>query len=185
MQTNSVYNQHHVYFVTSNDSGLIWPSAVTNTSDRNMTNLWLWNCVCNPWKLSRINTFHSTRKYSEFFKVWVNLSLNWPCFFSRWNLICVNFFRCLACDCNYRDEKLCNVSKADCIARDIAFKAQKLLEVSEVFWSFTCIFKSKSLCTQSRLTKSEGRNIKLRCYCESRNSNSGTSNVFSETTPWL
>ena len=119
MQTNSVYNQHHVYFVTSNDSGLIWPSAVTNMSDRNMTNLWLWNCVCNPWKLSRINTFHSTRKYSEFFKVWVNLSLNWACFFSRWNLIRVNFFRCLACDCNYHDEKLCNVSKADCIARDI------------------------------------------------------------------
>ena len=28
----------------------------------------------------------------------------------------VNFF--IARDCNYRDEKLCNVSKADCIARD-------------------------------------------------------------------
>ena len=27
-------------------------------------------------------------------------------------------FRCLARDCNYRDEKLCDVSKADCIARD-------------------------------------------------------------------
>ena len=56
----------------------------------------------------------------------------------------------------------------------------KLLEVAEVFWSFTCIFKSKLLCAQSRLTKSEGRNIKLRCYRESRNSNSGTSNVSSE-----
>ena len=36
-----------------------------------------------------------------------------------------------------------------------SFKAQKLLEISEVFWSFTCISKS-ILCTQSGLTKSEG-----------------------------
>ena len=43
-------------------------------------------------------------------------------------------FRCLARDCNYRDEKLCDVLKADCVARDyIAFKAQKLLEVSGSF----------------------------------------------------
>ena len=44
-------------------------------------------------------------------------------------------FRCLAHDCNYRDEKLCDILKADCIARDyiIAYKAQKLLAVSEVF----------------------------------------------------
>ena len=27
-------------------------------------------------------------------------------------------FCCLARDCNYRDEKLCDVSKADCIAED-------------------------------------------------------------------
>ena len=27
-------------------------------------------------------------------------------------------FRCLAHDCNYHDEKLCDVLKADCIARD-------------------------------------------------------------------
>ena len=57
----------------SNGSRLIWRSAVTNMCDRNMTNLWLWNCFRNPWKLSRINTFYSTGKYSEFFKVWVNL----------------------------------------------------------------------------------------------------------------
>ena len=65
-----------------------------------------------------------------------------------------------------------------------SFKAQKLLEISEVFWSFTCISKS-ILCTQSGLTKSEGRNIKLRCYCKSQTSNSGTSNVFSKKKPWL
>ena len=48
---------------------------------------------------------------------------------------------CLACDCNYHDEKLCDVSKADCIAQDCILFS-KLLEVSEVFLSFTCIFKS-------------------------------------------
>ena len=66
-----------------------------------------------------------------------------------------------------------------------SFKAQKLLEISEVFWSFTCISKS-ILCTQSGLTKSEGRNIKLRCYRKSQKSNSGTSNVFNKKKkPWL
>ena len=35
-------------------------------------------------------------------------------------------FRCLARDCNYRDEKLCDVSKADCIARDIHILLSKL-----------------------------------------------------------
>ena len=35
-------------------------------------------------------------------------------------------FRCLARDCNYRDEKLCDVSKADCIARDIHMLLSKL-----------------------------------------------------------
>ena len=62
----------------------------------------------------------------------------------------------------------CFKSRLHCRRLYIAFKAQKLLKVSEVFWSFTCIFKSKLLRTQSRLTNSEGRNIKLRCYCEWR-----------------
>ena len=59
----------------SNDFGLIWSTAVTNTSVHVMTNLWLWNCVCDPWKLSRNNGFYPTRKYyTAFFKVWANLS---------------------------------------------------------------------------------------------------------------
>ena len=58
----------------------------------------------------------------------------------------------------------CFKSRLHCTRLYIAFKAQKLLKVSEVFWSFTCIFQSKLLCTQSHLTKSEGQNIKLRCY---------------------
>ena len=63
----------------------------------------------------------------------------------------------------------CFKSGLHCRRLYIAFKAQKLLEVSDVFWSFPCIYKWKLLCTQSRL--------KLRCYRESRNSNSGSSNV--------
>ena len=47
----------------------------------------------------------------------------------------------------------CFKSGLHCTRLYIAFKAQKLLEVSEVFCSFTCIFKSKLLCTQSHLTK--------------------------------
>ena len=55
-----------------------WPpawqrSAVTHTSVGNITNLWLWNCVRDPWKLPRNKGFNSTTKYSAFFKVWVNL----------------------------------------------------------------------------------------------------------------
>ena len=44
------------------------------------------------------------------------------------------------------------------------FLFSKLLNVSAVFWSFRCIFKSKLLCKQSRPIKSKGQNIKPRCY---------------------
>ena len=151
-----------------------------------MTNLWLWNYDRNPWKLSGIDTFYFTRKYSRNLKfelisrkiglvflrdgTWYTWTFSLP---STWvQLPWWKIVRCFK-------------SGLHCTRLYIALKAQKLLEVSEVFWSFTCIFKSKLLCTQSRLTKSEGRKIKLRCYRESRNSNSGTSNVFSETTPRL
>ena len=39
-------------------------------------------------------------------------------FFFAMELDTRELFRCLARDRNYRDEKLCDVSKADCIARD-------------------------------------------------------------------
>ena len=44
------------------------------------------------------------------------------------------------------------------------FLFSKLLDVSAVFWSFRCIFKSKLLCKQSRPIKSKGQNIKPRCH---------------------
>ena len=44
------------------------------------------------------------------------------------------------------------------------FLFSKLLDVSAVFRSFRCIFKSKLLCKQSRPIKSKGQNIKCRCY---------------------
>ena len=44
------------------------------------------------------------------------------------------------------------------------FLFSKLLDVSAVFWSLRCIFKSKILCKQSHPIKSKGQNIKCRCY---------------------
>ena len=44
------------------------------------------------------------------------------------------------------------------------FLFSKLLDVSAVFWSFRCIFKSKILCKQSHPIKSKGQNIKCRRY---------------------
>ena len=44
------------------------------------------------------------------------------------------------------------------------FLFSKLLDVSAVFRSFRCIFKSKLLRKQSRPIKSKGQNIKCRCY---------------------
>ena len=124
-----------------------------------MTNLLLWNCFRDPCKLSWNNGFHSTRKFSVFFKVWglEIISRKSLLFLPWWNMIRVNVFCCLARDCNYCDVmKTCAmlISKADCIARDkILFS--KLLDVSEV---------SKLFCTQSHLVKNKGRNIKRRCY---------------------
>ena len=154
-------------FVTSNNSGIIWSSAVTNTSVCNMTNLWLWNCVRDPWKLSGNNGFYSTRKYSATFKVWVNLSYQKLVFFEggdgtwyAWTFSLPSAWLQLPWWKIVRYFK----SGLHSTRLYIAYKAQKLLAVSEVFWSLTCIFKSQLLCTQSLLTKSEGRNIKLRCY---------------------
>ena len=74
-------------------------------------------------------------------------------------------FRCLARHCNYHEEKLCTVSKADYIARDyiyiymyIAFKAhRKPLEVSEVFWSFTCVYSNRNFYVRNLFSqKAEG-----------------------------
>ena len=47
-------------------------------------------------------------------------------------------FRCLAHDCNYLDEKLCDVSKADCIALDYILLSKlisswRFLKFSETF----------------------------------------------------
>ena len=51
-------------------------------------------------------------------------------------MLLMNFFCCLARDCNYRDEKLpMLISKANFIARDIILFS-KLLDVSEVFETF-------------------------------------------------
>ena len=50
------------------------------------------------------------------------------------------------------------ISKADCFARDYILFS-KLLEVSEVFQSFTCVFKWKPLRMQSQLTSDKQWNL--------------------------
>ena len=96
-----------------------------------MTNLLLWNCFRNPLKLSWNNGLNSTRKFSAFFKVrglWESLL-----FLPRWNMIRVNFFCCLARECNYCDENLRDVnfkSGLYCRRENIVFKAPGR------FWSF-------------------------------------------------
>ena len=100
----------------SNGSRLIWPSAITNMCDRNMTNLWLWIAfaILENFRESipfiLLGNVASSLKF-ELISRKIGLD-----FYSRWNLMRVNFF--VARDCNYRDEKLWDVSKADCIARD-------------------------------------------------------------------
>ena len=92
----------------SNGSRLIWPSAITNMCDRNMTNLWLWIAFA---------ILENFRESIPFILLGnIASSLKFELVSSRWNLMRVNFF--VAHDCNYRDEKLWDVSKADCIARD-------------------------------------------------------------------
>ena len=92
----------------SNGSRLIWPSAITNMCDRNMTNLWLWIAFA---------ILENFRESIPFILLGnIASSLKFEFVSSRWNLMRVNFF--VARECNYRDEKLWDVSKADCIARD-------------------------------------------------------------------
>ena len=43
---------------------------------------------------------------------------NWSFLRGAMELDTRELFRCLAHDCNYHDEKLCDILKADCIARD-------------------------------------------------------------------
>ena len=95
----------------------------------------------------------------------------------------VNFF--VARDCNYRDEKLWDISRADCVARDYILLSKlrsswRFLKFSEALH----VHSNRNCYVRNHVSqKSKGRNIKLRCYCESQNSYSGTRNVFSETTP--
>ena len=103
-----------------------------------MTNLWLWNYDRNPWKLSGIDTFYSTRKYSRNLKfelnsrkiglvllrdgTWYTWTFSLP---STWvQLPWWKIVRCFK-------------SGLHCTRLYIALKAQKLLEV---FWSFLKLY---------------------------------------------
>ena len=133
-----------------------------------MTDLWICvHALCPPWEISRDNGSNSTRKFAHSlkFEVFEIISLIGLVFSTMAHYTC-ELFCCLACDCNYRDEKLCDVnftSRLFC-TRQILFS--KLLDVLEVFWNFTVMYiQIETLCAQSLLIKSKGRNIKWRCYC--------------------
>ena len=57
-------------------------------------------------------------------------------FLPRWNMIHVNFFCCLARDCNYRDENLHDVNFKSGLYCTRKTLFSKLLDVSEVFETF-------------------------------------------------
>ena len=57
-------------------------------------------------------------------------------FLLRWNMIHVNFFCCLARDCNYRDENLHDVNFKSGLYCTRKTLFSKLLDVSEVFETF-------------------------------------------------
>ena len=118
----------------SDDSGLIWPSAVTNMSVCNMTNLWLWNCIPNPWKLSSNNVFILVGNIVHSLKFELISCKIGLVFFFTMELDMRELFHCQAYDCNYHDEKLCNVSKADCIARDYILYCFQSSEALRGFW---------------------------------------------------
>ena len=124
----------------SNGSRLIWPSAITNMCDRNMTNLWLWIAfaILENFRESipfiLLGNVASSLKF-ELISRKIGLD-----FYSRWNLMRVNFF--VARDCNYRDEKLWDVSKADCIARDYI-----LLSKLRSSWRFLKFSEALRVCS--------------------------------------
>ena len=103
-----------------------------------MTDLWICvHALCPPWEISRDNGSNSTRKFAHSlkFEVFEIISLIGLVFSTMEHYTC-ELFCCLACDCNYRDEKLCDVnftSRLFC-TRQILFS--KLLDVLEVFWNF-------------------------------------------------
>ena len=60
-------------------------------------------------------------------------------FFSAMEPDLRELFHCQAYDCNYRDDKLCDVSKADCIARDYIYCFQRS-EALRGFWSLLKLY---------------------------------------------
>ena len=93
-----------------------------------MTDLWICvHALCPPWEISRDNGSNSTRKFAHSlkFEVFEIISLIGLVFSTMEHYTC-ELFCCLACDCNYRDEKLCDVnftSRLFCSRQNIVFKA--------------------------------------------------------------
>ena len=139
-----------------------------------MTNLW--NCVRNPWKLSRNNGSNSTRTFCafSFSKDWVSLTSNIG-LSSAMEHDTRELFCRLARDCNYRDEKLraMFISKADCIARD---KIKYCFQSSWTFRKFSetlHVYSNRNFYSRNHVSwKAEGEisNADAIAYCKNSNS---------------
>ena len=94
-----------------------------------MTNLWICiHALCPAWKLPGNNGSNSTRKFAHSlkFEVFEIISLKIGLVFSTMEHDTPELFCCLARDCNYRDEELCDVNFRTalcCTRQNIVFKA--------------------------------------------------------------
>ena len=125
-----VYKQQHVYFVTSNNSGLIRLLGLIKISCKHARTSVTWlisESLCPPWEISRDNGSNSPRTFAHSleFEVFEIISLIGLVFSTMEHYTC-ELFCCLACDCNYHDEKLYDVnftSRLFCTRQNIVFKA--------------------------------------------------------------
>ena len=70
-----------------------------------MTNLWLWNCVHNPWNFRETILFILLGNKASSLKFEFICLVRLGLFYSQWNLIRMHFFVAwLQRDCNYHDE---------------------------------------------------------------------------------
>ena len=149
-----------------------------------MTNLWFWNCVPDPWNFRETMVFILLRNIAHSLKFELISCKIGLVSFSRWNLIHMNCFIAKLMTATTVMTNCAMFQKRIALHESIyCFQSSEPLGG---FWSFLKLYmhiQIKPLYPQSCLTKSERRNIKLRCYSESRNSNSGTSNVSNKKHP--
>ena len=164
------YKQQHVYFVTSNDSGLTLSLALIKISCTRPSVTWLTFCseiafvILENLRESKVLILLGNLARWLKFGPFEIISRKSLLFLPRWNMIHMNFFCCLARDCNYRDENLHDVnfkSGLYCTRQNIVFKAPGR------FWSFRNFYVRNHVSKKTEGELSKGGAIAYR-----KNSNS-------------